>query len=102
MAAMMSAPERRPDSGQKTYHQEFAMVEVSDTSTEINLDARMGPQEKKRTFQSGIDFTGSPRATESLEGPVVFAGYGNAACFTSPRTRSRISNVHAGEAQGRM
>ena len=52
------------------------MVEVSDTSTQINLDARMGPQGKKRTFQSGVDFTGSPRATESLEGPVVFAGYG--------------------------
>ncbi len=52
------------------------MVEVSDTSTQINLDTRIGPQAKKRTFQSGVDFTGSPRATESLEGPVVFAGYG--------------------------
>ncbi len=76
MSAMMSANERRPDSGEKTFHQEFAMVEVSDTSTEINVDARIGPQGKKRTFQSGVDFTGSPRATESLDGPVVFAGYG--------------------------
>ena len=74
MGAMSSAP--RPDSGEKTYHQEFAMVEVSDTSTEINLDARIGPQGKKRTFQSGVDFSGSPRATESLDAPVVFAGYG--------------------------
>lgn len=76
MAAMMDGQQGRPDSGQKTYHQEFAMVEVSDTSTEINLEARIGPQAKKRTFRSGVDFTGQPRATESLEGPVVFAGYG--------------------------
>ncbi len=76
MAAMTGGQSTRPDSGQKTYHQEFAMVEVSDTSTEINLDTRIGPQAKKRTFKSGVDFTGQPRASESIEGPVVFAGYG--------------------------
>ncbi|RPI29333.1 MAG: M20/M25/M40 family metallo-hydrolase [Acidobacteria bacterium] len=74
--AMMSGPERRPESGAKSYHQEFAMLEVSETSSEINLDTRMGPNGKKRVFQPGMDFTGSLRGTESLEAPVVFAGYG--------------------------
>jgi hypothetical protein len=70
-----------PDRPQQTppgrsYLQEFAMKETTDSATVIDLDLKLGPLSKTRTFQSGIDFTAMLRAADSFTAPVVFAGYG--------------------------
>lgn len=61
---------------EKSFFQEFAMKEITDVSTQINLEAKIGELSKSRNFQSGVDFTGMSSAEESVSAPVVFAGYG--------------------------
>ncbi len=77
-AAMMA---RRMEEGplapaERSYLQEFAMREITDVSTAITLEARPGVQRKTRNFVSGVDFTSMFSGAESVEAPVVFAGYG--------------------------
>lgn len=70
-------PEERPSTPpEKSYLQEFIMKEISDSSTQITLEVKIGPQSKTRSFQSGVDFMSFSSTAESLTAPVVFAGYG--------------------------
>jgi len=61
---------------ERSFLQEFAMKEMKDFTTVINLDLKMGGLSKTRTFQSGVDFTGMMSGSDSFTAPVVFAGYG--------------------------
>ena len=61
---------------ERSYFQEFAMKETTDSTTEISLDLKLGALSKSRTFQSGIDFTGMLATQGEFTAPVVFAGYG--------------------------
>jgi hypothetical protein len=61
---------------EKSYLQECILREISDVSTEMNLEVKRGALSKTRSFQSGVDFTSMSLTAESLAAPVVFAGYG--------------------------
>ncbi len=81
MGRMMMGLPFGPDRPQQTppgrsYLQEFAMKETTDSTTTIDVDLKLGPLNKTRTFQSGVDFTAMMPATDSFTAPVVFAGYG--------------------------
>jgi Peptidase family M28 len=60
----------------RSYLQEFAMKETTDSTTAIDLDLKIGALNKMRTFQSGVDFSAMMSGTDSFTAPVVFAGYG--------------------------
>jgi len=60
----------------RSYLQEFAMKETTDSTTIVDLDLKLGPLSKTRTFQSGIDFSAMLPAGDSFTAPVVFTGYG--------------------------
>ncbi len=68
--------ERPPAPAERSYLQEFAMRETTDVSTSITLEVRPGAQRKTRNFTSGVDFMSLFSGAESVEAPVVFAGYG--------------------------
>ena len=81
MGRMMMGMPFGPDRPQQTppgrsYLQEFAMKETTDSTTVVDLDLKIGALNKTRTFHSGIDFTAMMPGTDSLTAPVVFAGYG--------------------------
>jgi len=61
---------------ERSFLQEFAMKETTDSSTVIDLELKMGALSKTRTFQSGVDFTDMMSGSDSFTAPVVFAGYG--------------------------
>ncbi len=61
---------------ERTYFQEFAMKETTDSTTDISLDVKLGVLSKSRAFQSGVDFSGMLSTQGSFTAPVVFAGYG--------------------------
>jgi Zn-dependent M28 family amino/carboxypeptidase len=70
-----SAPQER------TYFQEFAMKEVSDSQTAITIEVNKSGSLKSRTFQGGVDFAGGMGgmgggADGAVTAPVVFVGYG--------------------------
>jgi hypothetical protein len=65
-----------PALAERSYLQEFAMREITDVSTAITLEVRSGVQRKTRNFTSGVDFMSMFSGAESVEAPVVFAGYG--------------------------
>jgi hypothetical protein len=68
--------ERPPAPAERSYLQEFVMKEITDVSTAITLEVRSGVQRKTRNFVSGVDFMSMFSGAESVEAPVVFAGYG--------------------------
>ncbi len=76
MMGMRFGQEPPRQAPQRSFLQEFAMKETTDATTVIDLDLKIGPLNKRRTFQSGIDFTAMMSGTDSLTAPVVFAGYG--------------------------
>jgi hypothetical protein len=66
---------------EKTYFQEFAMKEVSDSRTDVTIEVNKGGTVKSRTFQGGLDFQGGMGGMGggtdgTLTAPVVFVGYG--------------------------
>jgi hypothetical protein len=66
---------------ERTYFQEFAMRETSDSQTSITIETSRGGLVKSRTFQGGLDFQGGFRgmggaAEGTVTAPVVFVGYG--------------------------
>ncbi len=66
---------------ERTYFQEFAMKETSDTRTDITIEVSRGGMVKSRAFQGGLDFQGGfggmGGGTEgTVTAPVVFVGYG--------------------------
>jgi len=66
---------------ERTYFQEFAMRETTDSKTDITIEVAKGGSVKTRTFQGGLDFQGGfggmgGAAEGSVSAPVVFVGYG--------------------------
>jgi hypothetical protein len=66
---------------ERTYFQEFAMRETTDSQTSITIETSRGGLVKSRTFHSGLDFGGAFRgmgggADGTVTAPVVFVGYG--------------------------
>jgi len=76
MMGMRFGQEPPRQAPERSYLQEFAMKETTDSSTVISLDLKMGALSKTRAFQSGVDFTGMMSGSDSITAPVVFAGYG--------------------------
>ncbi len=77
MGMIARAREERPlASSERSYLQEFVMREITDVSTSIALEVRSGTQRKTRAFTSGVDFVSMFSGAESVEAPVVFAGFG--------------------------
>ncbi len=72
------------------------MKETTDSTTTIDVDLKLGPLNKTRTFQSGVDFTAMMPATDSFTAPVVFAGYGIAekAAGYEDLTEAHLSIFH--------
>jgi hypothetical protein len=66
---------------ERTYFQEFAMRETSDSQTDITIEVSKGGAVKTRAFRGGVDFAGGfggmGGASEgTVTAPVVFVGYG--------------------------
>jgi len=66
---------------ERTYFQEFALKETTDTQTAITIEVNKGGAVKSRTFHGGLDFQagmgGMGGAAEgTVTAPVVFVGYG--------------------------
>jgi len=66
---------------ERTYFQEFAMKETSDSQTTVTIEVNKGGMVKSRTFQGGLDFAGGMAGMGgggegTLTAPVVFVGYG--------------------------
>jgi hypothetical protein len=66
-----------PPPQERTYFQEFAMKEVSDTQTDVMIEVNKGGALKSRNFHGGLDFQGGMGGNDgTLIAPVVFVGYG--------------------------
>lgn len=76
MMGMGFGPDQPRQAPERSFLQEFAMKEITDSATVIDLDLKMGGLSKMRTFQSGVDFMAMMSGTDSFTAPVVFAGYG--------------------------
>ncbi len=62
---------------ERTYFQEFAMREVSDSQTEVTVEVNKNGALKSRAFHGGVDFQGGMGGAEgTLTAPVVFVGFG--------------------------
>lgn len=66
---------------ERTYFQEFAMKETSDSQTDIVIEVGRAGMVKTRTFRGGLDFQGGfggmgGGAEGTVTAPVVFVGYG--------------------------
>jgi len=66
---------------ERTYFQEFALRETTDSKTDITIEVSRGGLVKSRNFQGGLDFPGGfggmGGASEgTVTAPVVFVGYG--------------------------
>jgi hypothetical protein len=74
---MMGAPS--PQSAtppEKTYLQDFALQETSESSSQMAFVVHKGDTVKTRPFLPGIDYSSMFSTGESLTAPVVFVGYG--------------------------
>jgi hypothetical protein len=61
---------------ERSYLQEFAMREITESSSKIGLEVKTGGLIKTRTFRPDADFTARLAGPDFLSAPVVFAGYG--------------------------
>jgi len=61
---------------EKSFLQELALKETTDSSTQISLEAKIGASTKARGFRSGMDFVSMSSSVETVSAPVVFAGFG--------------------------
>jgi hypothetical protein len=68
-----ATPPAPPDKG---FLQEFALQEITETSSRMSLEVRKGDSVRTQPFQSGKDYQGLPTTGETISSPVVFAGYG--------------------------
>jgi Peptidase family M28 len=67
---------QRPAPAEKSYLQEMAIKEITDTTTDVSVEIRSGGLTRTRSFQSGVDYMGMYAAPDTISAPVVFAGYG--------------------------
>ena len=62
---------------QRSYFQEFALKKVTDTASQVTIEAASGGSVKSRAFQGGVDYPLPFSASaETITAPVVFVGYG--------------------------
>jgi len=78
MGALMArrTGESAPAPRERSYLQEFALREITESSSQISLEVKIGSLTKIVTFKSGADFTARLAGPDFLSAPVVFAGYG--------------------------
>ncbi|MGA2531492.1 MAG: M28 family peptidase [Candidatus Aminicenantales bacterium] len=72
----MGAPAQPATPPEKTYLQDFALQEITESSSQITLEFHKGDAVKTRPFQPGLDYSSMSSTGETLTAPVVFAGYG--------------------------
>lgn len=60
----------------KSYFQEFALREITSTSSSLSVEIRTGDTVKVRAFSPNIDFNLRSAVSATICAPVVFAGYG--------------------------
>jgi hypothetical protein len=68
-----ATPPAPPDKG---FLQEFALQEITETSSRMSLEVKKADVVRTRPFQSGQDYQGLPTMAETISSPIVFAGYG--------------------------
>jgi len=73
MGGGSQAPAAPPE---RTYLQEFALREITESSSAITLEVRTGATVKSRSFQPRMDYTSMSSTGETITAPVVFVGYG--------------------------
>lgn len=76
MAQFFSGATTSPRPAEKTYWQEFPLVETLETSSRMALEVRNGQAVLNREFQTGADYSSISATGDVLTAPVVFAGYG--------------------------
>jgi hypothetical protein len=72
----MAAPGAERRAPERSFLQEFALREVTESSSRIVLEVRKGDALKTRAFTGGVDYQSMSMTGESVAAPVVFAGYG--------------------------
>jgi hypothetical protein len=80
MGMMMMMARGRGQAGaaprERSYIQEFALKELTESTSEIGLEVKQGGLIRTQTFQPNVDYTGMFTGSDSFSAPVVFAGYG--------------------------
>lgn len=77
LAQFLSGATTPPAPQQKSFLQEFAIQEFTETSSQMNLEVRKGDIVLTQSFPSGQDYMSfSVSRGEKVSSPVVFAGYG--------------------------
>jgi len=76
LAQFLSGATTPPAPPEKGFLQEFALQEITETSSRMSLEVRKDDIVRARQFQSGQDYQGQPTTGETLSSSVVFAGYG--------------------------
>ena len=76
MAQMLGRSQTQLKPLENTYLQEFPLVETVETSSTLSLEVRQGGSVRTHTFRPTVDYQGLAALGDTLEGPVVFAGYG--------------------------
>ena len=76
LAQFLSGATIPPAPSEKGFLQEFALQEITETSSRMSLEVRKGDIVRTRLFQSGQDYQGQPATGETISSPVVFAGFG--------------------------
>ncbi|MGA2362525.1 MAG: M28 family peptidase [Candidatus Aminicenantales bacterium] len=74
---MMGAPAPQAATpSEKTYLQDFALQETSESSSQMAFEVHKGDTVKTHPFLPGIDYSSMFSTGETITAPVVFAGYG--------------------------
>jgi hypothetical protein len=76
MAQFMSGATAPARPTEKTYWQEFPLVETLETSSRMALEVKNGQAVLNREFQTGADYSSISPTGDVLTAPVVFVGYG--------------------------
>ncbi len=76
MAQYLSGATMPTRPAEKTYWQEFPLMETLETSSRMALEVKNGPAALNREFQTGADYSSISPTGDVLTAPVVFAGYG--------------------------
>jgi len=61
---------------EKTYLQDFALQETSESSSQMAFEVHKGDNVKTHPFLPGVDYSSMFSTGESMTAPVVFVGYG--------------------------
>ncbi|MEN6310377.1 MAG: M20/M25/M40 family metallo-hydrolase [Acidobacteriota bacterium] len=76
MAQFFSGSTTPPKPAEKTYLQEFPLLETLETSSRMTLQVRSGQAVVEREFQAGADYSSLSATGDVLTAPVAFIGYG--------------------------